>query len=201
MSLSDIGMVASSLRVVSFTARFHRGGASMSASRHPNRKPSAPNISHSIIETSAPRFQRPCATNRRSSGKTQAETWHQFDAVRAKGPQPGLLSANLERIPGGLVGRFQVADIGPKPKPYARADRSQRDMAAGEESDAHPADEIGRAVHPCIGVEDLAWAAEVVDENHGLGAFRAEVVAKRGALPIHPVVAGVLGIERALAVA
>ena len=62
MLLSDMGMVASSLRVVSLTARFHSGGASMSASRHPSRKPSAPNISHSIIEISAPRFGATCAS-------------------------------------------------------------------------------------------------------------------------------------------
>ena len=59
MSLSDIGMVASSLRVVSFTARFHSGGASMSASRHPKKKPSAPNINALIIEISAPRSSGP----------------------------------------------------------------------------------------------------------------------------------------------
>jgi hypothetical protein len=82
MSLRDIGMVASSLRVVSFTARFHKGGVSMSASRHPKRKPSAPNINALIIEISAPWFSAYAHHQSRLLGQTEAETWRQFGANR-----------------------------------------------------------------------------------------------------------------------
>src|SRR6516165_8026342 len=117
MSLSDIGMVASSRRVVSLTARFQKGGASISASRHPIRKPSAPNISHSIIETSAPRFWR---AKRHQPPPLRARLKRKRGANSApaaeKASQPGFLSAKLERIPGGLLGIFQIAQTGPKPQ-------------------------------------------------------------------------------------
>src|SRR5262245_65694932 len=91
MSLSDIGMVASSRRVVSLTARFQKGGASISASRHPTRKPSAPNISHSIIETSAPGFgakrHQPPPCGQDSSGKVAPVRHRQLKKASARLPE------------------------------------------------------------------------------------------------------------------
>src|SRR3972149_12219056 len=98
VSVGDIRMVASSLRVVSFTARFHKGGVSMSASRHPKRKPSAPNINALIIEISAPWFSAHARHQSRLLRQTEAETWRQFGATAHK-PPPGFHNANLERIP------------------------------------------------------------------------------------------------------
>ncbi len=74
-------------------------------------------------------------------------------------------------------------------------------MAAGQECDAHAADEIGRAVHAGKGGEDLARALQIVDEHHGLGAIPAEIVAERRALPIDLLVARVLGVEGPFAIA
>ena len=42
---------------------------------------------------------------------------------------------------------------------------------------------------------------KVVDQNHDFGAVSAGVLADRRALPVDPVAAGILGVERAFAVA
>src|SRR5215210_6748967 len=105
MSAADIGRVASSRRLVSRTARFHKGGANISAIRLATRKPSAAYMPMSIIGTLAPNG----AAGPRYEAKQPLRL-----AGAAFTARPGMLSANLERIPGRLAGIFQVADIGAK---------------------------------------------------------------------------------------
>src|SRR6185437_1449546 len=202
MSVSDMGMVASSLRVVNLTARFHRGGASMSASRHPRRKPSAPNISHSIIEISAPQHHPFASPNSDcASGEPKRNLVPFLRRGNPRGPPRRFLNAKLERIPGRLAGIFQIAHIGAEPQTYARTDWRQLYVVVGKEGDAHATDKIGRSVYPCIGIKDLARALQIVDQDHGLGAIGPEIVAERWTLPIDFKTARVLGVERAFAIA
>ena len=63
------------------------------------------------------------------------------------------------------------------------------------------ADEIGCALNARETVIDFRGIAQVVDKHHGLGALGAGIVADRGALPEDRVSAGILGVERAFAIA
>src|SRR3990172_7713106 len=74
-------------------------------------------------------------------------------------------------------------------------------MVAGEERHADATDKIGRAVKPGISLKNFSRRAEIVNQHHGFGAVAAEIVTERGPLPVDFEVAGVAGIERALAIA
>src|SRR5262249_780901 len=153
MSLSDIGMVASSRRVVSLTARFQKGGASISASRHPTRKPSAPNISHSIIETSAPGFGAkrhqppPCGLD--SRGKRG----HSGAAYEKRGCRASFLTTKKNGSRGGCVVFFKKPRPAPKPQPTAGGEGGGGKGGGGRVGKPTPADEIGRAVYAAEHVE------------------------------------------------
>jgi hypothetical protein len=84
MSLSDIGMVASSRRVVSLTARFQKGRrehegkeASQEEAQRPEHKPFDHRNQRSRVSGAKRRQPLP-------SGKTQAERWRQFGTFHVK---------------------------------------------------------------------------------------------------------------------
>src|ERR1019366_934224 len=60
---------------------------------------------------------------------------------------------------------------------------------------------IGRSVEAGETLINRVGGRQVIDQHHGAGAFAAVVKADRGAFPEHAAVAGVLGVELAVAVA
>src|SRR6266852_6437839 len=106
-----------------------------------------------------------------------------------------------ERVPGRARGELEVADIGAEPQSHAGADRNHHDIARGQRGHSEPADEIGRAVDADETLVDRLGGRQAVDQHHGARALAAEIEPDRGTLPEHPQVAGILGVEHAVAVA
>src|SRR5207253_8127939 len=105
-----------------------------------------------------------------------------------------------ERVPGRARRVFEIADIGAEPKPDAGADRHQHDVVGRERRHAEAADDIGRAVDADEALIDRLRRGQIVDQRHGARAVAAPVEADRRTLPVDAQVAGVLGVERTLAV-
>src|SRR5262245_52783044 len=109
-------------------------------------------------------------------------------------------AAALERGPGRLRREFEVADVGAEPKAQPGADRYHYDVIGGQRRHAEAADEVGRAVDAEKALVDGMGRRQLVDEHHGARAFAAEIPPDRGSLPEHFQIAGVLGVEHALAI-
>src|SRR5262245_43110080 len=95
---------------------------------------------------------------------------------------------------------MQVADIGAEPQSDPRSDRHQHDVAGAERSHAESAHEISRTIDAGEPLIHRFGGGQMVDQDHGARAFAAPVEADRRALPEHAAVAGVAGVERALAI-
>src|SRR5262245_46570693 len=109
-------------------------------------------------------------------------------------------SRGSERIPGRLRRELQIADIRAKSQADAGADWNHHDAVRGQRRHADAPDQIRRAVDAGEALIDRPGGGQVVDEHHRARAFAADVPAKRRALPVDFQVAGVLGVERALAI-
>ena len=158
-------------------------------------------------------MQECCKPLRRGSPRLWQDS-HNTDtrscAVRSHVPCPYCRSTTAsdllarddsKRVPGGSPGVFEVADVGAEAQPHAGPDRGDDDRTALQERQADAADQIGRAIDAAEALMDLLGVAQVVDEDHHLGAFGACIPADRRPLPVDAVGAGVLGVEGALAVA
>ena len=121
--------------------------------------------------------------------------------MRRNGTRYSATCPILERVPGRLRRELQVADVGAEPQADAGADRHQHDVVGGQRRHAEAADKIGGAVDAAEALVDRAGVRQVVDQHHGAGAFAADVQADRRALPVDLQIAGILGVEHALAVA
>src|SRR6185503_11071723 len=66
-----------------------------------------------------------------------------------------LPTALSEWVPGRLIGVFEIADIGPEPRPDAGADRCKLQLLVGLKIDPKPADHVGRSLDPDEMVENL----------------------------------------------
>src|SRR3954452_23807798 len=78
-------------------------------------------------------------------------------------PTGRLPTALSERVPGRLVGIFEISDIGPESRPDAGADGCQLQPLVGLKIDSQPADHIGRPLDPDEMVENLRRCHDVVD--------------------------------------
>src|SRR5262249_4429693 len=94
-----------------------------------------------------------------------------------------------------------ISDIRPQTQTDAGADRHHDDVARRQRRHAEAADEISRAVDAAEALIDCVGGREVVHQHHRTGALTAEIPSDRRALPEHAHVAGILGVERSLAVA
>src|SRR5690242_19452241 len=112
-----------------------------------------------------------------------------------------LPTALSEWVPGRVIGVFEVADIGPEPRPDAGADRRELQLLVGLKIDPEPADHVGRSLDADEMVENLRRCLDVVDENEGSRAVAADVEADGRALPIDLLLPAILEIEHALAIA
>src|SRR5262245_9401959 len=113
----------------------------------------------------------------------------------------GWLVPRSERVPGRGRRELDIADISAETQPDAGADRNHDDSVRRQRRHSEAADEIGRAVDAGEALVDRAGGGQAVDEHHGARALAAEVPAERRPLPEHPQVAGILGVEDALAIA
>src|SRR5215475_9787378 len=106
-----------------------------------------------------------------------------------------------ERVPGRARRIFEIADIGAEPQANAGTDRHQHDIVGGQRRHAEAADDVGRAVDADEALIDRLRRGQVVDQRHGARAVAAPVEADRRALPEDAQVTGILGVERAFAIA
>src|SRR5207248_1132367 len=104
-----------------------------------------------------------------------------------------------KRVPGRLRGELEIADIRAEPQANAGADRDHDDAARGQRRHADAADQIGRAIDAGETLVDRAGRGQAVNQHHAAGAFAADVPAECRALPVDAQVAGIFGVERALA--
>ena len=138
--------------------------------------------------------------------KAGAEFPSGYRQIGARCVESGTCGPRSERVPGGVLGEFQVADIDAEPRAHAAADRHDIDGAVGdfvvgEHRHAEPAHQVGGAVHPDIAAVEGERIRQIVDQHHGAGAVAAEIEADRRPLPIDlPLPLG-LGMEHAVAVA
>src|SRR5262245_60080465 len=100
-----------------------------------------------------------------------------------------------------MVGELEVPEIDAEPGPDARNDRHDIDAAAGKDRHSEAGDDIGRSVDPEIALIEGIDRRQVVDQHHGAVALGAEIDAEGRPLPVNPVLAGVFGVEHALAIA
>src|ERR1700738_451564 len=199
ISAIESGVAASSRRTVRRTARPCTNGTMISPIRAAARKPSPKYMIGSIMKASGPIRLGPChnATRRvptpaRASINLNRRTGQDDDGKRARGS---------ERIPGRARGELEIPDIGAEPQPDTGADRHHHDAARGERRHADAADEVGRSVDTGEALVDRLGGRQAVDQHHGACAFAADIPAERRSLPVDAQVAGILGVERALAVA
>src|SRR6516165_11224516 len=109
--------------------------------------------------------------------------------------------ARSERVPSRGRCKFQIADIGTKPKTDPGANWNDDDVVEGQCRHAQSPYKISRSVDADEPLIDRFGGGKTVNEHHGAGAVAAEIETKRRALPIHPMVAGILGVQDAFTVA
>src|SRR6478752_3837826 len=114
---------------------------------------------------------------------------------------PGWQESSLEWVPGRSRREFEIADIGAQPQSEAGADRHQHAVVGGQRRHAEAADDVGRAVEAGEALVDRVGGGQIIDQRHGARAVATPVEAERGTLPIDAQVTGILGVERAFAVA
>src|SRR5207244_8767050 len=105
-----------------------------------------------------------------------------------------------ERVPGRSRRELEIADIGAQAQADAGANRNHDDAVRRQRGHSEAADEIGRTVDAGEALVDGPGGGQAVDEHHSARALAAEIPAHGRALPEHPQVAGVLGVENSLAV-
>src|SRR5713101_2874516 len=106
-----------------------------------------------------------------------------------------------ERVPGRRRRELEIADIGAEPEADAGTDWNHHHIIRRQRRHSEPADEIGRTVDADETLVDRFGGRQAVDQHHGAGALAAEIETDRRTLPEDPQVAGILGIERAFAIA
>jgi hypothetical protein len=119
----------------------------------------------------------------------------------------GFVSAPLvgrhrssERIPGRLLGEFQVAHIDAQPDADAGPDRNHDNVVGVERGEPEAADEIGRSVKAAKPAVNRADGREIVDQHHSPVAVAAGVESDRRSLPIDWPASGVAGVHFPFAV-
>ena len=105
-----------------------------------------------------------------------------------------------ERIPGRLRREFQITDIGAQSKSNTRSDRHKDNIVSGQCSHPEAANKIGRSADAGKTLVDCLGRRQAVDQHHGPRTLTAEIPSERRALPEHPEIAGILGVEHAFAV-
>src|ERR1700732_1892865 len=105
-----------------------------------------------------------------------------------------------ERIPRRPIGEFEVAEIGAEPQTYPRTDRDDGDVVGDQRSHAKAADEIGGTIDAAEALENRVGTRQVVDQHHRARSVSAGIEADARPLPEHTQIAGVLGVERAVAI-
>src|SRR3954468_7914598 len=199
ISAIETGVAASSRRTVRRTARPCTNGTMISPIRAAARKPRPKYMIGSIMNASGPIRVGPCHNAMRGV-PTPARGWVNLN--RRTGQENDARRARRsEWIPGRVRGEFEIAHIGAEAQADAGTDRDHHDAARGERRHADAADEVGRAVDPGKALIDRLGGRQAVDQHHGPGAFAADIPAQRRALPVHPQVTRVLGVEGAFAIA
>src|SRR5215217_6657278 len=105
-----------------------------------------------------------------------------------------------ERVPSWFGGELEVADVDPKPRADAGADRNHYHLVVHRRREPEASNHIGRPIQANkAGVKPIPkqrlCGGEIVDEHHGAPAIPAEVKAQRRPLPVDPALARVAGVE------
>src|SRR5690606_14449064 len=128
--------------------------------------------------------------------------WHNGRTASEPAPMraPRARARRSERVPGGVGGQLQVADVHAEPCTDARADGHDEHGTVLQHVESQAGYKIGGARHADIAPVEAVDRVEVVDQHHDARTFRAEVPSEGWALPENPVVADILGVERAFAI-
>src|SRR5579862_2801930 len=111
------------------------------------------------------------------------------------------MRGRLERIPSRVRRELEIADVDAEARTHARADRHDDDAVRGQRGEAEAADEIRGPVDAAVAAEHALDRRQIVDQHHRAVAVGAGVEAERRALPKDREIAGVAGVELALAIA
>src|SRR5262249_20244419 len=113
----------------------------------------------------------------------------------------GSVNEALERVPRWAIGELEIAQIGAEAQAETRANRDDGDVVGNERGHAEPADEISGPIDAAETLEDRVGAGQVINQHHRARAVRAGIKADARSLPEYAQIAGVLGVERAVAIA
>src|SRR5262249_51685817 len=222
ISAIDNGVAASSRRMVRRTARLWTRGTNSNPSSAAARNPIPKNMTGSIMTALLETLGAAYEAQREPYFATLGQGLTLSAGINLNRDRPlrhkttdqrrqtcddldFFLDANRggcsEGVPGGTGREFQIAEIGAQPKPDAGADRHHHDVVGGECGHAQTANKIGRPGDAAEPLVDRLGTRQVVDQHHGARAGGPGLKPKGGPLPIDAYVAGILGIERAVAIA
>ena len=84
-------------------------------------------------------------------------------------------SIQLEGIYAPARRDLEIANVGTKPQPKTRSDRSKDEISFLVKGDANAANKIGGAFNADEPAEDSAFVLEIVDQHHHAGSGYSEI--------------------------